>query len=231
VVEVGARAALEWVLVNGRAVIFDLGGVVLQSPLTVVSEFAAAEDVPLDAVARVFRSSGPDGPWQRLERGELSTAEVIAAFDAAAWDAGTPFSTEDLLRALETGMCPRPMVVGTIRTLRARGFAVAALTNNWDCGPQMRATLEALRPEFDVFIESWRVGMRKPEPGIYSHVLAALDVTAEHAVFLDDFAENVQAARDMGMQVVLVQDIREALVALDRLLSGPDCNNSGADSE
>jgi epoxide hydrolase-like predicted phosphatase len=213
------------------AVIFDLGGVVLESPLQVLSAYTDRHGIPPDAVPRVFLSGGENGPWQRFERGELTKDAFIAAFDRAADDAGTPFSTAKLMVALETGLTVRPRVLGTIRTLRARGFQVAALTNNWNCGPKMGARLDALKPEFDVFVESWRVGMRKPEVGIYQRVLAGLGVAAEAVVFLDDFGQNLGPARDLGMTTIRVDDIGAALLELDGLLPDRGCNNSPVANE
>ncbi|NWJ00163.1 HYES hydrolase, partial [Crypturellus undulatus] len=58
------------------------------------------------------------------------------------------------------------------------GFKTCVLTNNWvddSAGRLFTATLVGvLRRHFDVVIESCRVGLHKPEPGIYRHALQAL---------------------------------------------------------
>ncbi|NWV86683.1 HYES hydrolase, partial [Dasyornis broadbenti] len=57
-------------------------------------------------------------------------------------------------------------------------FKTGVLTNSWVDDGDGRfltaALLGRLRRHFDLVLESCRIGMRKPEPGIYAHALAAL---------------------------------------------------------
>jgi putative hydrolase of the HAD superfamily len=80
---------------------------------------------------------------------------------------------------------------------------------------------------FDAVIDSSEVGMRKPDPAIFSLALRELGgVAPEHAVFLDDFAGNVEAARRLGMHGVLVEDDPSgALAELERLV-GKEADDS-----
>ena len=55
-----------------RAVIFDLGGVVLDSPLHAIARFERDAGIPEGFVNRVVATTAPHGAWSRLERGELS---------------------------------------------------------------------------------------------------------------------------------------------------------------
>ncbi len=48
--------------------------------------------------------------------------------------------------------------------------------------------------------------MRKPEARIYQHVLAAEGFSADQAVFFDDNAQNIEGARALGIETVLVTD-------------------------
>ena len=81
--------------------------------------------------------------------------------------------------------------------------------------------MEPLRHEFDCVVESFRVGMRKPEPRIYELVCRELDVPATAAVILDDFGGNLKPARAMGMTTIKVGDAAAAIVELERLLDVP----------
>ncbi|NWU21671.1 HYES hydrolase, partial [Dyaphorophyia castanea] len=60
------------------------------------------------------------------------------------------------------------------------GFLTCVLTNSWvddSDGRSWKAELlEKLRLHFHLVLESCRVGMSKPDPGIYSHALEALGV-------------------------------------------------------
>jgi len=55
---------------------------------------------------------------------------------------------------------------------------------------------------FDVLVISAEVGIAKPDALIFSLALERLGVSAEEAVFVDDFVENIEAARAYGLHTV-----------------------------
>jgi epoxide hydrolase-like predicted phosphatase len=113
-------------------------------------------------------------------------------------------------------------MLAAIRALRREGrFRAAALTNNWVTFEDHDERSRPLRDEFDVFVESCRVGMRKPEPAIYRLVCERLDVAPDRAVFLDDIGTNLKAARALGMRTIKVEEPRSALAALGTLVGLP----------
>ena len=71
-----------------RAIIFDLGGVVLGSPLPAIAAYETQTGLPPHFVARLVVEGGDDGPWARLERGELDAQAFGAAFEQQAVAAG-----------------------------------------------------------------------------------------------------------------------------------------------
>lgn len=50
---------------------------------------------------------------------------------------------------------------------------------------------------------SHRLGIAKPEAAIYAHAAQGLGIPPEQILFIDDRADNIQAARSAGMQTVL----------------------------
>src|SRR5439155_16400420 len=111
---------------------------------------------------------------------------------------------------------PRPAMLEAIRRIRAAGLAAAALTNNWiteDAGAG------ALRPHFDVFVESATLGLRKPDPRIFVRACEELRVAPAEAVFLDDIGANLKAARALGMTTIKVVEPAVALAELAELLA------------
>ena len=74
---------------------------------------------------------------------------------------------------------------------------------------------------FDVVVDSSQSGVRKPDPAIFALALDALNVTADRAVFLDDFPGNIAAAEAVGLRGILVgSDRLAAFDALEGLLAG-----------
>jgi putative hydrolase of the HAD superfamily len=204
--------------INGatRAVIFDLGGVVLESPLPAIAAFEADARLPHRFVARLVIEGGDDGPWARLERGELSPTQFADAFSLQGEAAGHPIDAMELLRVIATTAVPREAMVTAIARLRGAGVRVGALTNIWPM-PDRDADLEALKRGFDQVVESFRVGMRKPEARIYDLACRKLDVSPADAIFLDDLGTNLKTARALGMATIKVGDPATALAELECL--------------
>ena len=207
-----------------RAVLLDFGGVYTSSPFAVFAD-AAAEigATPERVIGLVF---GPydrdtDHPWHRLERGEIALLDARQEIMSLATEAGLSFDPLAILARMARGGGAREAVVAATRRLRARGLRTALVTNN---AREFSAGWRSLIPIaelFDAVIDSSEVGVRKPDPAIFSLALRELGgIAPEHAVFLDDFPGNVAAARRLGMHGVLVEDDpSSALAELERLTS------------
>jgi epoxide hydrolase-like predicted phosphatase len=200
-----------------RAVIFDLGGVVLDSPLHAIARYERELGIPAGFVNRVVIGAGSDGAWPRLERGELPMEEFFGAFEAECRAQGQSISAAEMM--LRIGECgPRPEMLEAIRRIRRRGITVGALTNNW-AGEQDRT--RELREHFDAFVESSAVGLRKPDRRIYLLVCKRLEIEPAETVFLDDIGRNLKTARELGMTTLKVDRPEPALDALSDLLGFP----------
>jgi len=145
-------------------------------------------------------------------------AEFFTAFDAELTAAvQVRISAEALMAKVADYTQLRPAMLSAIRTIRSAGLKAAALTNNWASDDQFHK-MDALRNEFDVFIESTKVGLRKPDPKIYHLACSALGVEPHEVVFLDDIGMNLKSAKALGMTTIKVVDYRDALRELGRLL-------------
>ncbi len=203
-----------------RAVIFDLGGVVLGTPLHAIADFERELDIAAGTVNRVVVETGSGGAWSRLERGELTMSAFVTAFEADCAAAGAAVPARELMERIAVTSQPRPAMLAAIRCIRGRGLLAAALTNNWAHEGEGSGTRE-LAPHFDAFIESSALGLRKPDPRIYRHACAEIGVEPSRAVFLDDIGRNLKPARALGMTTIKVEDPDRALAELEALLGFP----------
>lgn len=204
-----------------KAVLFDLGGVVLESPLKIITNFEKRMGLSDGAVTRVILQDGDTGPWACLERGEISMADFCQEINARSENAGTPFSGQGLMASFDDMARVRPRMIELVRQLKKRGQTVAALTNNWHSGGLLQDRFTQLREEFDLLVESWRVGLRKPEVAIYELVLNRLGTRPEETVFLDDFGINLKPARAMGMRTIKVGCAQDAIDGLYEVFGDP----------
>ncbi len=201
-----------------RAVIFDLGGVVLGSPLHVIRDYEIEKGIPSGFINAVVVSTGPTGAWSRLERGELDLEEFYPAFDTDCSDAGGAFSAREMMERIALVTGPRPQMLEAIGRIRKEGLATAALTNNWKSDS---AQWNLLSDHFDAYVESAVEGVRKPDPRIYRIACERLSIDSAHAVFLDDIGRNLKTARELGMATIKVDEPDAALGELQELLGFP----------
>ncbi|MDG2333419.1 MAG: HAD family phosphatase [Myxococcota bacterium] len=206
-----------------RAVIFDLGGVVLGSPLHAIAEYERELGIPTNFVNRVVAETAPDGAWSRLERGEISMDIFFTDFEADCRAAGQTLSAAAMFERMGRAALPRPIMLEAIRRIRAAGLLTAALTNNWANSSDDEADgpgdgTRALAEHFDVFVESSVEGLRKPDPKIYTLTCERLGIAPADAAFLDDIGSNLKSARALGMTTIKVDRPEQALGELEAVI-------------
>lgn len=191
------------------AVVFDLGGVVLESPLEAIDGYEREHGLDRGIVNRTVAASGPSGAWARHEMGELGRDAFLDAFAAELRDAGAVVDTAELMEVVDRAAVVRPRMLRGVRALREAGIATAAVTNDWE--PFVGGPLPSV---FDVFLESVVEGVRKPDPEIYRRCVAALGVDPRRILMLDDLGPNLKPARAMGMETVKIVSEEQALAVL-----------------
>jgi len=208
-----------------EAVIWDYGGVFSGSPFDAMA--GVAREMGVDPQRYLEIVFGPydhdtDHPWHRLERGEIPLAVARAEIQELGRREGIDSDPFHLFGAMSRGGGgPRAEVVGAAREIKAAGLRTALVTNN---AVEFRDFWRRSIPLDELFhfvIDSSEVGLRKPDPRIFELALERLGVPAARAVFLDDYAGNVQAAERVGIRGVLVtDDYAAALAELARLVRG-----------
>jgi putative hydrolase of the HAD superfamily len=202
------------------AVVFDLGGVLTESPMHAFAAYEAEAGLP-EGLIRRLNSTDPDtNAWARFERNELDVAGFTEAFEAEALAAGHRVEASRVLAALAGDV--RPAMVQAVRQLRSAGFPLALLSNN--VAPMERTgRLGEVLELFDAVVESSVEGVRKPEPEIYTRALERLSaavgrpLAAPDCAYLDDLGINLKPARELGFRTIKVTDPAVALAELAEL--------------
>ncbi len=198
---------------NLRAVIFDLGGVVMDSPLHAIARYERDHGIEHNAINHSIVAVGDAGAWSRLERGELELEAFFPEFEADCRSYGLEVSGPRMMEYIAEAGSPRPQMLRAIRRIKEEGLRVGALTNNWPNDGE-----NPLRELFDAFVESSVVGLRKPDPRIYRLACRELGVELEQSVFLDDIGRNLKPARALGMTTIKVDEPEPALRELEAVL-------------
>jgi epoxide hydrolase-like predicted phosphatase len=213
---------VELVAMRIEAVIFDFGGVFIESPYPLLEAMGAELGAgPGQMTESVFGSLAEDGdhPYHRLERGEIPLRQ---ARDEILHRGRALYNLEvdifELFNRMPSGV--HQQLVDRVKGLKREGYPTAMITNNIR---EFAGSWRALLPVgelFDLVVDSSQEGMRKPNPAIFRLTLERLGGLApERTVFLDDCEGNVKAAVSLGMQAIHVRgDISQTIAELDALL-------------
>ncbi len=199
-----------------RAAFFDFGGVILSSPFEAFNRYEAANGLPHDLIRRANSMNSDSNAWALFERGTLTPAGFAARFELEIRELGCEVDGLEILKLIEGEL--RPGMVDVLKRVRACGFGVACLTNNFRSLDSAAPEIVEVLKIFDQVIESSRIGVRKPDPAFYHHALSLMEVEANEVVFLDDLGINLKPARAMGMTTIKVVNEQQAVAELGRVL-------------
>lgn len=196
-----------------RAVAFDVGGVLTMSPLDEFEKVEVEHGLQAGTVQGFFRGGKV---FAEVETGRMPVIDFHRrTVDAirAQHDVIVPVERLELMLENCMGSKLRTDMMMLVAEVKTAGYQTALLTNIF---AERRHWLHGLFPEgvIDVYCDSSEVGLRKPDPAIYAKLLEMLDRKAGEMAFIDDFAENLVPARDMGMTGILFTDAAEARAAL-----------------
>uniref|UniRef100_A0A8C4LX59 Acyl-CoA dehydrogenase family member 10 n=1 Tax=Equus asinus asinus TaxID=83772 RepID=A0A8C4LX59_EQUAS len=217
------QGARRWTHSGGgtyRAVIFDMGGVLIPSPGRVAAEWEVQNQIPSGTILKALISGGDKGPWMTFMRGELTTEDFLQEFGRLCSEISeTRVPVDSFFSLLTSEQVAKqfPVMTEAITQIRAKGLRTAVLSNNFYL-PDGKSFLPLDRKQFDVVVESCLEGICKPDPRIYKLCLERLGLQPSESIFLDDLGLNVKAAASLGIRTIKVDDPETAVKELETLL-------------
>lgn len=114
-----------------------------------------------------------------------------------------------------------PGMFDLMTELKGKGYPLLGLSN-W--GRKVYEVIDKFHRIFgliDDSLISWQVHQIKPHPDIYKSFLKKFNVSASECVFIDDKAENIATARQLGMAGVVFSNVGQLRRELSAI--GVDC--------
>lgn len=198
-----------------KAIIFDLGGVLLRTADFAPRERLAAHLGIKRYELEEFIFGGVSG--DRAQRGEITVQEH--------WDNlrqqinCSPAEFKVLLEEFFAQDEIDNLLIDYVRKLH-QTYKTALLSNAWDDLRQVIAEKWHFEDAFDTMIISAEVYLAKPDPRIFQLALDRLDVKAAEAIFVDDMQRNIKGAKEVGLQAIQFQTSQQMRLDLEQLLNG-----------
>lgn len=173
------------------SIIFDLGDVL----------FGWSPETKTSISPKILRQILSSATWHDYERGRLSEQEcydkVGAAFQLA------PDEIREAFIQARASLVASHDIIKLVRELKEESYGtlrVYAMSNislpDWE----VLRTKPADWSIFDDVFTSGAAGERKPDAAFYNHVIASTGVDPSATIFVDDKAENVNAANAVGLR-------------------------------
>jgi len=102
-----------------KAVIFDIGGVVVSSPIQGTYDFEEKHGLPHNYVNASIMKQGPQGAFQRFEKGQLDLDTFYREFERELNDPAILEYYQEFLRVRGKGLPPSPITTTTTTTTSA----------------------------------------------------------------------------------------------------------------
>lgn len=184
-----------------RTIFFDVGGVVVDAPMTgylkLGSELFGCEE---SVLARATALALP-----ALERAEISSEEFWTAVSSAVAEAGGQSVPAWKFRGFWEGLLSSELqidqeLIDLVRRLKAQQVRVAVLSNVI----KEHAVLlqkQGVYEHFNPVILSCEVKLRKPDKQAFLHASKLTKTEPARCLVVDDCQENIAVATSLGFQV------------------------------
>ena len=179
-----------------KTVFFDIGGVMLTNGWGHVSRENAAKKFGIDYAEMDYQH---DFIFNIYEIGAITLDEYL---DTVVFNQSRNFSREEFKAFMFQQSQELPQMLSLLKKWKQEnpGIQIISLNNEGRELNQYRIITFKLHELFDAFVSSCEVGMRKPDPGIYSIALGIAQREPEECYYFDDRPALVLAARKQGIQ-------------------------------
>lgn len=189
-----------------RNIVFDIGNVIVRWDPQAIAQRALGEHH--EAEARALALFTEYESWLALNRGEITLEELRQAY--ARDHALEEPQVERLVAELFASLTLIEETAVLMRRLAGAGYRLFAISDNVH---EIVAHLKESHdfwPLFEAAVISAELGVMKPDPRIFRHLLEEHRLDPAETVFFDDLEANVRGAEAVGMHARLFTGARQA---------------------
>ncbi|MFM8351756.1 MAG: HAD-IA family hydrolase [Actinomycetales bacterium] len=217
-------------MAEADGLLLDVGVVFFKSAWEIADDYERLRGLPPGTVVgRGPLDPGGDARWQRYLAGEATEREYWLDFAAQAVANGAPLDGHPtLMRAMfqTPGIdVVRPEARDLVDRALLDGRRLGILTNELiDFQGRPWVQSQDWYPHFQVLVDSFELGVRKPDPKPYLVAIERMGLPADRIVFIDDNPTYVRGGLDVGLRSILldVSDPAAAFMLAAELLDLPE---------
>lgn len=195
-----------------KAIITDLDGVIRHFPTNRNEEYEKQYGLPQGTLVK---SAFEHSDLNKVIKGEISDEEwrMIIAFRVQKF---APL--EDCKQLIKEWSSFPGLINHNVLDLflkyRKEGSVLVLLTNATD-KLDINLQTHSIHDNFDLIINSSKIGKIKPNPDIFHFTLKKIGVQPSEAVFIDDSLKNIEAAQKIGIK----SHLYSCITKLEKFLS------------
>jgi putative hydrolase of the HAD superfamily len=200
-----------------KNIIFDIGGVLVSfEPDRVFREMG----LPEEEVQILYQHTAKSPYWKELDRGVLPKEEVFQTMVNTMPQAYRKDAMEFFTKRIPEAVTSFDYSADWLKGLKERGYNIYLLTNypEWLFETHWKKGFTFV-PYVDGKVVSGKVKLIKPDHAIYETIIKKYSLNPAESVFIDDVKENVQAAKETGLNAIQFTNINDVKNQLEKLLA------------
>lgn len=192
-----------------KSIIFDLGAVMVDwNPQAIAQNYTSDTVLQKSIINALFHHSR----WVNFDNGLISEDDII--LEASKQLSLSKADVTQLMQNAKESLDVKQEMLALLQLAQSQGLKTYCLSN---LSHEWFAYLTQRYEFFEIFdgkVISAQEGIGKPYLDIYQRLIKRYNVDAAHTLFIDDRADNTQAAQTLGIKTITFQHTDENLAAI-----------------
>ncbi|AJM93256.1 MULTISPECIES: HAD family phosphatase [Nitrosopumilus] len=196
-----------------KCILFDIGGVLVDWHMSwITSEVSTRFDIKEDLIISAFDKHLPE-----LDSGKINESNFWRKIAIETKSDSLKNTKESLWDTyFRKNAVPKTEVKKFSVDLKQNGFTIGIISNIEKVTHNIVNDWNIIS-HFEYQFMSYQIGLSKPDPRIYEHVIQRLPYSVDEILFIDDKPSNVESAENCGMSSIHFRNLDDLQSALNQL--------------
>lgn len=168
-----------------------------------------------DIIHKVSRATVMNSLWKKWDRGDIEEEDMIR--QSCLLEPGVEKEIHKFFQDILEVVKEFDYAADFVKRLKANGYKVYLLSNYAKSHFKLAKEYFKFLNYVDGGVISYEINRIKPEPEIYEALIDKYQLNPKEAVFLDDLADNLEAAKAFDFYTIKVKSYEQILQDLQKL--------------